>query len=788
MSDLIAKYERRLVREKLARKEAESLLEEKSLELYSSNLSLKALNEDLENQVEIRTSDLVKARDDALSLSKIKSDFLSNMSHELRTPMNGVLGALNLLLDSSLDKPQSKLVNTGIYSGKLLLQLINDILDLSKLDAGKLDIETISFNPIYLLETVIDSFSMSGQTEKLTILAHLEPDIPYNLMGDPLRIQQIVTNLLSNAIKFTDKGSVDIYSLYEKGIWKISIKDTGLGISEAQQKDIFKEFTQADLSTTRNYGGTGLGLNISQKLLNLMNGDIKLSSTLGHGSTFTIEIPILAAPTEVKAEQSFSEHLYEVILINQNSQESYFIQACLIHWHVEDVQTFSSFVNFDLQVEQLSLNKKVLFIVSVDIYKLLSTEQQGVLNNYKVILLVNNDHDYSHLAHVSLPVKQSELFDNIANLTGLGTAFREIRTSKKINYQFEQQLILIVEDNSINQKVANILLTNVNLKVLTAINGQQAVEMVQEHPFQLILMDIQMPIMDGLSATKAIRSLAGKYTLMPILALTANCFPSDIEETKTAGMNGHIGKPIVPELLYFQIAKYLNIHHENAIIETVPKLEQNIWIKNPRKQALLKGITFDVLLEKTLGNIEFMASILTSFSSEIMIDFKESQIMFDDRLFVDCARFFHTLKGTSGNIGASKLYELTVIIDIEFKRNKVLTKELFNNLSSPIKDEILTVINGIQDFLASLPKPSEKPDEQSIILQEFSDKLVAIEAAIYTDTCEAERITKELLTCKLPNKTIELLNLLINALTTFDYTAMESLVSTLGQTKDISND
>jgi hypothetical protein len=311
------------------------------------------------------------------------------MSHELRTPMNGVLGVLNLLLDSSL----------------------------SKLDAGKLDIESISFNPIYLLESVGDNFSMSGQTKQLTVLAHIAPDIPYHLIGDPLRIQQIVTNLLSNTIKFTDKGGVHLFSIYKKGMWKISIEDTGMGMSDEQQRGIFEEFTQADLSTTRNYGGTGLGLSICQKLLNLMNGSIKLSSKIGHGSTFKIDTPILADPAEIKPEQSFSKRLYEVVIINQNVLESDFIQACLTHWHVEDVHKFSCFISFESQANQLCLNKNVLFIVSVEIYKLLSEVERGVFN-HQFILLANNDHNYLHLPHVSLPVKQSELFDHIANIIG----------------------------------------------------------------------------------------------------------------------------------------------------------------------------------------------------------------------------------------------------------------------------------------------------------------------------------------------------------------------------------
>jgi len=718
----------------------------------------------------------------------MKSDFLSNMSHELRTPMNGVLGVFNLLLDSSLSKPQSKLVNTGLFSGKLLLQLINDILDISKLDAGKLDIESISFNPIYLLETVVDNFSMSGQTKQLTILAHIAPDIPYHLIGDPLRVQQIVTNILSNAIKFTDEGSVNIFSIYEKGIWKISIKDTGVGMSEEQQQNIFDEFTQADLSTTRNFGGTGLGLSICRKLLNLMNGSITLSSKVGHGSIFTIDIPVLPDPAKVKPEQSFSECLNEVIIINQNTFESDFIQACLVHWDVEHIHKFSCFGNFDSQANRLCLKNDVLFIVSMEIYQLLSEAQQSVFNHHQVILLANNNHDYPNLSHISLPVKQSELFDNIANIFGLESEFTKADSSKKINYHFNQQLILLVEDNDINQQIASLLLTSVNLQVLTAMNGQEAVELVQKHSFDLILMDIQMPVMDGVSATKAIRALSGKYASIPILALTANCFSSDIAETKDAGMNGHIGKPIVPEILYFEIAKYLNVNNENETIEHKPLENNDIWVKNTKQQALLKGITFDVLLEKTLGKTEFMASILTSFSNDIMGDFKASEEMFDQDLLSDTSRFFHTLKGTSGNIGANTLYELCVEIDIEFKRKKVMTKEVFTALSSPIKDELALIIEGIQHFLKSLPKAKEKISLRAINHQEFTKKLAIIEAAIYSDASEAERITKELLTCKLPNTAITQLNLLMSAITNFDYSEMESLVSSLEKAMDNSND
>lgn len=694
MSDDIEKYKTRATREKAARKEAELILEQKSLELYQSNLELKQLTKSLETRVEERTQELQIALDEAVQLAKVKSEFLANMSHELRTPLNGVLGMLTLLKNTQLSSKQNKLVLTAANSGELLLALINDVLDFSKLDNDKLELEQIKFNPAELIQLTCEPFATEALSKNLELIYFISPSIPSLLVGDPTRIKQIITNIVANALKFTEQGEVTVSAQFEQDELVISVSDTGIGMTEEQLDRVLDKFSQANESTTREFGGTGLGLSICKLLVELMSGMLLVSSEEGKGSCFEIRLPLkvggesraLVFPPEIGSRK--------VLLIFQHEQLLEHVEELLMHWTFRDIDTAFS---FDLASALLGINQYDLVIIGpkiqLETYEDVSqvirehNRECEIISYWEAGTAIKSEPNHIML---HLPVKQSDLYDSLILKTDPNKRQSAMENlSEKADYCGSS--VLLVEDNLVNQQVAQELLSLFNCEVTLASNGQEALELVQLQVFDIILMDIQMPVMDGISATKAIRDLGGTFTDLPIIALTAHNLAGDKEKSLAAGMLDHITKPIEVKELNRVLNNYLANDFE---------LELEF---EPEPQEQYPGLAVEEAMERVLGSKDLYIRITKEFARITKINVSELKDAVEQQDQNALLLISHTIKGSAANIAANNLSKHAATLEAIAKQSEVFTQDHIDQLLSEIQaleQSAHQVFASIESYLA----------------------------------------------------------------------------------------
>ncbi|MDA8409670.1 MAG: PAS domain S-box protein [Treponema sp.] len=705
-----------------------------------------------------------RAKEAAEEANRAKSVFLANMSHEIRTPLNAVIGMAHLALTTALTPRQRDYLLKIERSGQHLLGVINDILDFSKIEAGKLGIEQADFDLERLLGDMADFLNERIGTKGIELLFDVGLDVPRNLVGDRLRIGQILLNFGSNAVKFTERGEVHLSvrrlaSDTESVTLRFAVSDTGIGIDGELLSRLFGSFEQADMSTTRKYGGTGLGLAISKRLADLMGGSIAVESEVGRGSTFSLSLR-LGLGDQAKSFTGTGLDLRgrRVLVLDRNHRARKLIAETLrsMSFEAAEVGDGNEAINEIESAARLGRSYEFAFIgCGADLEGLESAgkiARTDLAKRPRLILVASQGSDESmseedraiFAARLRKPVTPSTLLDTIMDLYGLE---RRDSTSRRGPDEFaaiEDRLasiagarILLVEDNALNQEVAAGLLAEAGLHVDAADDGRIALDMIAKEHYDLVLMDMQMPVMDGIEATIAIRRIP-EFQKLPIVAMTANATSHDRDACFAAGMNDFVAKPIEPGLLWKTLSRWIPPHAPDPSASVSLAGDDHEALSVP---AFLPGIDVASGLRRTMGKKSLYLSFLRKFAETHAdaVDVLRRSLAEGDR--VGAVRVAHTIKGLAGGLGATELQQRAEGVELALKNSATFRAE---DLVAAFAEELEEVIQGIRRHVPEEPSPmvdsgavQATPEEVSGIVNRL-EELLADNDAEAVDLFEAK--------------------------------------------------
>ncbi|MEJ2791927.1 response regulator [Iodobacter sp. LRB] len=711
----------------------------------------------LNHSLQVQKIELEDARMQSDQASRMKSDFLANMSHEIRTPMNAVIGMSYLVLKSNLTFKQRDYIEKIQKSGQHLLGIINDILDFSKIESGHLKIEMLDFNIDKLLEDLADLLLEKVNTKGLELVFDIASDVPRTLCGDALRLEQILINYANNAIKFTDEGVIKLVCRVEEqdesGVllyWEVS--DTGIGISAEQLVRLFQSFQQADTSTTRRYGGTGLGLAISKQLAHLMGGEVGVRSVVGQGSTFWFTSRVaISQQAQRELLPSLDLRHQAVLVVDDNSDSARVLADLLVSMTFRPVVTLSGMaaiaalaqasaagdpfkvVFLDWRMPQMGGRETALAIQEMALPVMPRLIVVTAYGREEVLSEVNPGAVDEILIK---PVNASQLFDTTMRVLDAKEVHELVREYHEVDLSgILGARILLVEDNDLNQQVGMDLLQDAGFIVDLAENGQQALNKVQQVSYDLVLMDMQMPVMDGIAATQKIRGWPD-FASLPIVAMTANAMQADQERCAAAGMNGHVAKPIEPHDLWMALLRWIPPRPVNLQcgVLSVPGKNSDLVLKSKLEALDVPGLDVAAGSRRVLGKETLYLEMLRKFIHGQSAVITEINVALEEKDVLTAERLLHSSKSIAASIGAVDLADLAAELEslVRHHPGDAMLKPMLEAFSSNLLGflvDLIVALDGM-NHVADASEPAvlaKAPDVTILAVDDTPMNLLLIE-------------------------------------------------------------